>query len=73
METYEKFQKIMDSQRGFIKAFWCGDPLCEKKIKDETMATIRIVLLEDPHEKKESHCVLCGKDSSKRVLFAKSY
>jgi len=73
VQTYDKFQKIMDSQRGFIKAFWCGEPLCEKKIKDETMATIRIVLSEDPHDKKEGHCILCGKDSGKRVLFAKSY
>jgi prolyl-tRNA synthetase len=63
----------MDSQRGFIKALWCGEPQCEKKIKDETMATIRIILSDDSHNKKEGECVHCGKESSKMVLFAKAY
>ncbi|MFC2167847.1 proline--tRNA ligase [Acidobacteriota bacterium] len=72
VHTYDEFKKIMDSQRGFIKSFWCGEPQCERKIKDETMATIRIVLPEDT-DKREGHCILCGKDSHKRVLFAKSY
>ena len=75
VETYEEFQKIMDSQRGFIKALWCGEAACERKIKDETMATIRIVLLEDPNENDNNNgcCVQCGKESRKKVLFAKAY
>ncbi|MCJ7579915.1 MAG: proline--tRNA ligase [Candidatus Aminicenantes bacterium] len=73
VQNYDEFQEIMDSQRGFIKAFWCGEPQCERKIKEETMATIRIVLPEDANAKKEGPCILCGKDSRKRVLFAKSY
>jgi len=73
VQTFDEFKKIMDSQRGFIKALWCGESQCEKKIKDETMATIRIVLSDDSHDKKEGVCVHCGKESNKRVLFAKSY
>ena len=76
VQTYDEFKNLMETQRGFIKTFWCGESLCERKIKEETMATIRIVLREDPHEKhekKEGCCVLCGKKSDKRVLFAKAY
>ncbi len=76
VQTYDEFKNLMETQRGFIRTFWCGESFCEKKIKEETMATIRIVLREDPyekHEKKEGRCVLCGKKSDKRVLFAKAY
>lgn len=76
VQTYKEFKNLMETQRGFIRTFWCGESLCERKVKEETMATIRIILREDPHEeheKKEGRCVLCGKESDKRVLFAKAY
>jgi len=76
VQTYDEFKNLMEAQRGFIRTFWCGESVCERKIKEETMATIRIVLREDPHEKhdkKEGPCVSCGKESSKKVLFAKAY
>ncbi len=76
VRSYDEFQNLMETQRGFIRTFWCGESVCERKIKEETMATIRIILREDPHEKhgkKEGQCVLCGKESGKRVLFAKAY
>ncbi len=76
VQTYNEFKNLMETQRGFIRTFWCGESLCERKVKEETMATIRIIQREDPHEeheKKEDRCVLCGKESDKRVLFAKAY
>ena len=73
VQSYEEFQNLMDTQRGFIRTHWCGEYSCERKIKDEHMATIRIVLPDDKHDNKRGPCILCGKDSSKRVLFAKAY
>jgi prolyl-tRNA synthetase len=65
----EDFTKIIERDRGFIEAAWCGNPDCEQKIKEDTSATIRIVPLESAGE---GPCVLCGK-KGKIVYFARAY
>jgi prolyl-tRNA synthetase len=68
-KSYDEFKKILKEKGGFIKAHWCGDAKCEKKIQDETKATIRCI----PFEKnKVGKCIKCGKEG-KEVLFAKAY
>ena len=42
-EDYETFKRIMQEQRGFIRAYWCGSAECEARIKEETRATIRVI------------------------------
>jgi prolyl-tRNA synthetase len=72
VKDYDEFKAVMESKRGFIKTFWCGDTVCEEKIKDDTMATIRVI----PHdiEKKENKkCIRCQKPSESLVYFAKAY
>ena len=55
---------------GFAKAPWCGSPACEKKVKDETGADIRVV----PFERGEpAPCAVCGKGGGREVLFARGY
>lgn len=66
---YQDFESIMKSKMGFIKAFWCGNPDCETKIKEDTKATIRAVV----SEKEKGKCVCCGKDGGFLVYFAKAY
>jgi len=56
---------------GFLYAHWDGTPETEQKIKEETKATIRAILLDAPHE--EGKCIYSGKPSSKRVVFARAY
>ncbi len=56
---------------GFAKSHWCTDPKCEEKIKDDLNVTIRCIPLLESEEK--GKCILCNKDSKKRVIFAKSY
>ncbi|HUT96285.1 MAG TPA: proline--tRNA ligase [Candidatus Paceibacterota bacterium] len=68
-KSYDEFKKILKEKGGFIKAHWCGDAKCEKKIQDETKATIRCI----PFGKnKIGKCIKCGKEG-KEVLFAKAY
>ncbi|MFO7981241.1 MAG: proline--tRNA ligase [Candidatus Aminicenantes bacterium] len=69
VEKYQDFESIMKSKMGFIKAFWCGNPDCETKIKEDTKATIRAVV----SEKEQGKCVCCGKDAGFLVYFAKAY
>jgi len=69
VKSYSEFKEIIKKQGGFIKGFWCGDIKCEKKIQNETKATIRCIL----SDKKIGKCIKCGKRSKKEVLFAKAY
>jgi len=71
VESYEQFQDIIQNKRGFLLAYWCGDPRCEEEIKNQTKATIRCIPLE-----KEEHdtgpCILCGQEG-RIVYFARAY
>lgn len=76
-DSYDEFKNIMNTSRGFIKAFWCEDPVCEAKIKEETKASTRCLPLNSPDEKdlsgKPGECIYCKKPASQRWLFAQSY
>jgi len=67
---YTEFKSILETKRGLIKSFWCGDAACEDKIKEKTMATIRAIPLEKTGAGK---CILCNKESDKLVYFARAY
>lgn len=71
VESYEKFKQIMKTKKGFIKAFWCEDPVCETKIKEETKATTRVLPLEAKEEK--GQCIYCAKPAVHRWYFAQAY
>ncbi len=71
VSSYEEFKEIMKTTRGFIKAFWCEDPNCEAKMKEETKANSRCLPLTAFEEKGE--CVYCKKEAKYRWLFGQSY
>jgi len=50
---------------------WCGDGACEKRINAETSATIRVVPFDSPDE--AGACLVDGRPSERRVLFARAY
>jgi prolyl-tRNA synthetase len=70
VENYHDFKTVLESKRGLLKTFWCGNQDCEDKIKEETMATIRVVPLE---QNEKGKCVLCQADASQWVYFARAY
>jgi prolyl-tRNA synthetase len=68
-DTWEEFcEKV---EHGFVLAHWDGTPETEQQIKEKTKATIRCIPLNNPEE--QGVCVLSGKPSTQRVLFAKAY
>lgn len=71
VSDYKEFKEIMRKNRGFIKAFWCENPKCEAKIKEETKATNRLLPLNSPKEK--GKCIYCGKKAIQRWIFAQAY
>jgi prolyl-tRNA synthetase len=69
--NFEEFAEKLDSNKGFIKAMWCGDQACEDKIKEETGATSRCIPFEE--EKVSDECVCCGKEAKQLVYWARAY
>jgi prolyl-tRNA synthetase len=70
-DTWEEFIDLLDNKGGFILAHWDGTPETEQEIKEKTKATIRLIPLDVKPE--EGKCILTGKPSDKRVVFARSY
>jgi prolyl-tRNA synthetase len=71
VDSYDDFKKALDETPGFIAAHWDGTSETEAKIKEETKATIRCIPLNN--EQEEGVCMVTGKPSSQRVLFARAY
>ncbi|MEO5648625.1 MAG: proline--tRNA ligase [Ginsengibacter sp.] len=70
-DTWDEFVKLLDEKTGFISAHWDGTAGTEEKIKELTKATIRCIPLHNAKE--EGKCILTGKPSAERVLFARAY
>ena len=70
VETYDEFKEKIEAG-GFILAHWDGTPETEEKIKNETKATIRCIPLDG--DKTPGKCMVTGKPSAQRVIFARSY
>lgn len=70
VDNWEEFKDKIE-KRYFILAHWNGDSHVEKKIKEETGATIRCVPFDQVGEL--GKCIYTGEESNKRVLFAKAY
>ncbi len=71
VNSYDEFKSVLEEKGGFISAHWDGTEETEKRIKDETKATIRCILLDN--KKEEGTCIVSGNPSSERVIFAKAY
>lgn len=69
--SFDEFKTIMNTTRGFIRAFWCEDGTCEANIKKETKASTRCLPLDTKKEK--GTCVYCNKPAVHRWLFAQAY
>lgn len=68
-KDYKDLRSLTKSQKGMVRAFFCGDENCEENIKEETGATTRCFPF---NEDKKGKCIKCGKEG-KLILFAKAY
>jgi prolyl-tRNA synthetase len=71
VNSWDEFVKVLEEKPGFISAHWDGTAETEDAIKEKTKATIRCIPLNNTQE--EGRCVLTGKPSTQRVLFARAY
>jgi prolyl-tRNA synthetase len=77
VDTWEEFEKAFEGEggAGLIVAHWDGTDETENEIAERTKATIRCIPLTalDPSDEQPGTCVLTGKPSARRVVFAKAY
>jgi len=71
IDDYKEFKQTLKKEGGFVLAHWDGTAETEKRIKDETKATIRCIPFDA--EEEEGKCIYSGKPSKRRVLFAIAY
>lgn len=73
VDTWEEFEAVV-KKGGFAYAHWDGTTETELKIKELTKATSRCIPLEPLFgEEGEGKCILTGKPSKQRILFARAY
>jgi prolyl-tRNA synthetase len=74
IESYDRFRQIMEADGGFVYAGWCGDPVCEARVKDDTKATIRVLPdSEFRSQEAPSKCMSCGRAATEEALWARAY
>jgi prolyl-tRNA synthetase len=71
VDDWAEFERLLDEKGGFFSAHWDGTAETEAEIKERTKATIRCIPLNNLKE--EGKCILTGKPSAQRVLFARAY
>jgi prolyl-tRNA synthetase len=71
VDDEKTFREKLDDPGGFLLTHWCGDGECEERVQQETKATIRCIPMDAKEEK--GTCPFCGKESSRRVIYAKAY
>lgn len=71
VDSYSEFKDFIAADEGFALVHWAGDTADEKRIQDETKATLRVIPMDG--EKETGVCMVTGKPSPQRVIFAKAY
>lgn len=71
VDTYDEFKERIEEGL-FIMAHWDGTPETEERVKNETKATIRCIPL-DTADAEPGRCMVTGRPSARRVLFARAY
>lgn len=69
VDSYEHLQEVV--QNDWAKAWWCGSPDCENKIKTDTRATNRCMPINE--QGGQGACVVCGNPAYSLALFARAY
>ena len=71
IDSKEELYEFFKSSKGFAYAHWSGDPSVEEMVGKDLGVTIRCIPID--MEKEKGICPFTGKESSQRVVFAKSY
>jgi prolyl-tRNA synthetase len=71
VDSYDDFKERLATEGGFFRCHWDGSSQTEERIQTETKATIRCIPLDAEDE--PGQCMVTGKASKQRVIFARAY
>ncbi len=69
--TIEEFKASQAARPGLVRVHWCGSQDCENRLIEETRTTPRNMPLNEQNH--PGHCIVCGKDTSTRIYYARTY
>jgi prolyl-tRNA synthetase len=69
--TYDEFKQA--TQTGFARVWWAGTNEEETAVKEETKATLRCFLIDEPDEGESSPCFCTGRPADRIAIFGKAY
>ncbi len=72
VDSFDEFKEVLNDKGGFVLAHWDGTVETEKKIKELTKATLRLIPKEEQYLV-NGKCIVTGKPSKQLVVFAKAY
>lgn len=72
VDSFDEFKEVLNGKGGFVLAHWDGTVETEKKIKEKTKATLRLIPKEAKYQV-EGKCIITGNPSKQLVVFAKAY
>ncbi len=70
VKTYEELKQALSDKNVFVETFFDGNSDDEGRIKDETKATVRVIPFD---QTEEGECMLTGRKTKRKVIFARSY
>ena len=70
IHSLDELKETLD-KGGYAKMMWCGDRMCEDKIKELYQATARCIPFDQVAF--DDTCPVCGKKAKYVVLFARAY
>jgi prolyl-tRNA synthetase len=73
---YGEFREVIERERGFIFAPWCGNEECELQVKEDTKATVRNIPIDDKDQLVPANggkCIRCDAAAKHEVYFARAY
>jgi prolyl-tRNA synthetase len=68
-QNYDEMREVL--QKGWAYSWWCGNPECETRMKEDTKATARGIPLDQPDG--EGGCIYCGSKAKEKAYFARAY
>ena len=68
-QDYPELKQVL--QDGWAFVWWCQNPECEARIKEDTKATSRCIPLDQPGG--EGICVVCGEAATVKAYYARAY
>lgn len=73
VDSWDQLVERVASNAGWSLAWWCGDAVCETKVKTETKATIRCIPFAQHEEGGRGACIVCGSSATEQAILARAY